>query len=211
MSPTAVLLLALTLAVASVDWVAVSSGRKTLEYVTKPLTMVALIGAAAALEPISSAVRVAFIVALVFSLIGDIALMVPGNRFVAGLSAFLIAHVAYIIGLWMRGQNGAWFVIGLAAVVLAVAMIGLRIVRAVRSSADPALAGPVSAYIAVISLMVASAFGTRNMFAIAGASLFYASDTLIAHNRFIHSQRRGQLAIMVTYHLGQIGLVLSLV
>ena len=74
----------------------------------------------------------------------------------------------------------------------------------------PELALPVSMYIGVISLMVASAIGTENLVAIAGATLFYVSDALIAWNRFIQEYPWGRVAIMVTYHLGQIGLVLSL-
>jgi uncharacterized membrane protein YhhN len=71
--------------------------------------------------------------------------------------------------------------------------------------------GPVTAYMVVISTMVACAFGTRNGFAIVGASLFYASDSLIAWGRFLHDREWGRLAVMVTYHLGQIGLVLSII
>ena len=46
---------------------------------------------------------------------------------------------------------------------------------------------------------------------IVGALLFYLSDTLIAWNGFVKPFRNANLAIMVTYHLGQIGLVLALV
>jgi len=45
---------------------------------------------------------------------------------------------------------------------------------------------------------------------IAGAGLFYVSDALIAWNRFLRETRHGRLAIIITYHLAQIGLVLSL-
>jgi uncharacterized membrane protein YhhN len=68
----------------------------------------------------------------------------------------------------------------------------------------------VLAYMAVISLMVVSAIGTGHPAAIVGAGLFYASDSLIAWNRFLRASRRGQVAVMVTYHLAQVGLVLSL-
>ena len=47
--------------------------------------------------------------------------------------------------------------------------------------------------------------------AIVGASLFAASDALIAWNRFVGSTPAASVVIMVTYHLGQLGLVLSLV
>ena len=59
--------------------------------------------------------------------------------------------------------------------------------------------------------MVLSAVGTGNQWAIVGSLLFYASDALIAVNKFIEPQPWGRLAIITTYHLGQIGLVLSLV
>ena len=63
----------------------------------------------------------------------------------------------------------------------------------------------------VISVMVASAVGTLDALAIVGACLFYTSDALIAWTRFIQDFRHGRLAVMVTYHLAQFGLVLSLV
>ena len=45
----------------------------------------------------------------------------------------------------------------------------------------------------------------------AGATLFYASDALIAWNKFVREHGWGRLAIIVTYHVGQILLVLSLI
>jgi uncharacterized membrane protein YhhN len=211
MTAVAFLLIAFTLVVAVVDWIAVVAGRKPIEYVAKPLTMVVLIAAALALDPVDTTTRNLFVAALVFSLVGDVFLMLPQNLFVAGLASFLVGHLCYIAGLMTRGQDGAWFVVGLVVVVAAVLVIGIRIVRAVRQSDEPAMVAPVTAYIAVISFMVASAFGTRNAFAIGGASLFYASDALIAWTRFVEDKPWGRLAVIVTYHLGQVGLVLSLV
>jgi uncharacterized membrane protein YhhN len=43
-----------------------------------------------------------------------------------------------------------------------------------------------------------------------GAVLFYASDALIAWNRFVQPRPWMPLAIIVTYHVGQAALVLSL-
>jgi uncharacterized membrane protein YhhN len=39
-----------------------------------------------------------FAFGLVFSLAGDVFLMLPKERFVGGLVSFLLAHIAYIIG-----------------------------------------------------------------------------------------------------------------
>jgi uncharacterized membrane protein YhhN len=207
---TAALLVALTLVVAVADWIAVGWEKRGAEYVFKPLTMVVLIAAALAIDPVDDTVKVLFVAALAFSLLGDVFLMIPKNLFVAGLASFLVGHLFYIAGLQVRGQDGLWFLAGFVIVIIAVLVLGLRIIKAVRRSDDPAMLAPVSGYVVVISFMVASAFGTRNLFAIAGASLFYASDAMIAWNRFVAPKPWARLAIMVTYHLGQIGLVLSL-
>lgn len=209
---TAALLLVLTLVVAVGDWVAVGLDKKPLEYVCKPLTMVVLIAAALALDPTSDAARACFVLALVFSLAGDVFLMLPNEKlFVFGLGSFLAGHIAYIVGLWWAGVAFGAFLVGVLVVAVAVATLGLRIVRGVRAGDHAELAGPVTAYLVVISAMVASAVGRLNAFAIVGAVLFYASDALIAWNRFIEPKPWGRLAIITTYHLGQIGLVLSLV
>jgi uncharacterized membrane protein YhhN len=202
----------MTVAVAVTDWMAVASGRKALEYLAKPLTMAMLIGVALSLDVASEVVLGAFVVALVFSLIGDVFLMLPDERwFVFGLGAFLAAHVAYVVGLMISGVTVAALAVGFVIVVAGALGIGLRIVQAVRRSDEPGMAGPVIGYLVVISLMVTCAVGTRNPFAVAGAALFYTSDALIAWNRFVTRHSWADLAVMITYHLGQIGLVASLI
>jgi len=212
MTAQAFLLLALTLVVAAADWLAVSTNKRPVEYVCKPLTMVLLIAVALRLDVSSNAVLIAFVTALVFSLIGDVFLMLPGEQwFVFGLGAFLVGHLAYVVGLWGQGVALQAFIVGLVVVGVSFVALGLRILRAVAKSDEAALLVPVALYVGVISLMVASAIGTRNPFAIVGASLFYSSDALIAWNKFVHDYPWGRVAIMVTYHLGQIGLVLSMI
>jgi uncharacterized membrane protein YhhN len=199
-------------AVAAVaDWIAVHLDRKPLEYLAKPATLVALIGATVALDVDDPAVKAWFLAALALCLVGDVLLMLPQDLFVFGLAAFLLGHVAYIVGLHVDGVDGVRFLVGIVVVMVALALIGTKILRAVRRGSEPALAGPVIAYMFVISAMVASAIGTGSPAAIIGASLFYTSDALIAWNRFVHEQRYGRLAVMTTYHLGQLGLVLSLI
>ena len=46
-----------------------------------------------------------FVAALVCSLVGDVLLMLPREQFVAGLSAFLVAHVCYLAGFWTDGPS----------------------------------------------------------------------------------------------------------
>jgi uncharacterized membrane protein YhhN len=211
MSGVVFLLLAITAAVAVFDWAAVHVGNKPLEYVAKPLTMVVLIAAVLAMTPSSDAARTFFVAALVFSLIGDVFLMLPDRErfFVFGLGSFLIGHLAYIPGLWLLGFDLRMLLVGLLIVSAFVTTIGRQVVAGVRAS-EPKLTMPVTVYMGVISVMVVSAFATARPIAIAGALLFYASDALIAWNGFIKEHRWGKLAIIVTYHAAQVGLALAL-
>ncbi|MCD6285147.1 MAG: hypothetical protein J7M39_04450, partial [Anaerolineae bacterium] len=60
-----------------------------------------------------------FVVALVFSLAGDIFLMLPDEKwFVPGLLAFLVGHLCYIVGF-----NPTWPPVGAVALVAVVAVV----------------------------------------------------------------------------------------
>jgi uncharacterized membrane protein YhhN len=205
------ILLAITLACALANWVAVSTDpeRTRLVYVAKPATMVALIGVALTLDPFDGAVRSWFVAALVLCLAGDVFLMLPKDLFVAGLGAFLLGHLCYVAGLVIAHRSWAATALGVVVVAASLAGIAPRIIGSVRRT-DGALVGPVVAYITVISAMVVSAWGSWRAWAIAGALAFYASDATLAWNRFVKPVRHGHVAVMVTYHLGQIGLVLAL-
>ncbi|MDZ7732000.1 MAG: lysoplasmalogenase [Acidimicrobiia bacterium] len=202
--------LVLTAVFAVVDWYAVARDRRQLEYAAKPATLLALLLVALSLEPVDPTARTWFVVALVLSLAGDVLLMVPRNLFVAGLAAFLLGHGAYVVGLLEVGVSAGWLALGAVLVTAGVSTVGIRIVRAVRESDEPGMAVPVVAYVVVISLMVVCAVGTGSGLAASGSVLFYGSDALIAWNRFVETLVGGRLAIMITYHLGQAGLVLSL-
>jgi uncharacterized membrane protein YhhN len=64
---------------------------------------------------------------------------------------------------------------------------------------------------AVIAAMVTCALASGIVLAAVGAVLFMTSDALIAETRFVGQRRWAPLVIIVTYHLGQAGLTLSLV
>jgi uncharacterized membrane protein YhhN len=196
---------------AVVDWWAVARRRRRVEYVVKPGVMVWLIGAALAIDPGGSPWTSAlFVLALIFSLAGDIFLMLEQERFIAGLASFVVAHVAYVVGLAATGlTTGGSLAAGVAVVVVGAAFLGRRIVLSARRT-DPSLFAPVVGYVVVISAMVATAISTGVALAVAGSALFYMSDALLAWNRFVSATRHGSLAVIVTYHLGQALLVASL-
>ena len=195
------------------DWVAKARSQRVLEYVCKPATMAGLIVAAGALDPATDAHtrRVWFVAALVFSLAGDVFLMLPQDLFVPGLAAFLVAHVCYLAGFWSSGPAGAALAVAVVVVVLVVAPLGRTILGAIARAGEPgSLRIAVALYMTVISAMLATALATGNVLAAIGATLFVGSDSMIAWDRFVRPLAWAPVAIMVTYHLGQAGLVASL-
>ena len=197
--------------VALVDWLAVARNDRRTEYVAKPLTMVVLIGAALVLDPADGTARTWFVAALALSLLGDVFLMMPGDRFVPGLGSFLLAHVAYIVGLVVLGVSGPGFLAGVVIVGVGLPLLAPRILGAIGDSDDTGLAVPVGAYMGVISLMVVAAGASGSPVALAGAVSFYVSDALIAWTRFVADIPHGRVLVMVTYHAAQFALVASLV
>jgi uncharacterized membrane protein YhhN len=230
------------LLVAIADWYAVGTGNKKLEYVTKPLTVVALIGAVLAMYlfatvgcadgPSGGGCRrqgpfiperegTILVVALAFSLAGDVFLMLPRNLFLAGLVSFLGAHISYIVAFQPSAPAREPLVIGSLLVLLIVgAVFYVQIRKGLVQKGMGRLVPPVLLYIIVISQMVASAVANnaeagfpqpQALIGTAGALLFYSSDALIAWTRFVKEIRWAPVAIHVTYHLAQMGLVLSFV
>ena len=206
MTKLAWLFLGLAAVAAVSDWVGVGERWKSLEYLAKPLAMVALVGVALSLHAEVPGRRPWIVAALLLSLVGDVFLMLPRDAFVLGLASFLLAHVAYIVAF--RVDGGSVGALAVSAVVVAVAAVaaGRKVIAGVRAS-DPAVTVPVVVYIAVIAAMVACALATGNILFGVGAILFMTSDSLIAWNRFVRPLSWAPLAIIVTYHLAQALLV----
>jgi uncharacterized membrane protein YhhN len=207
-TPAAVLLVLAAVAAVG-DWVAVARRPSPLEYLCKPATLVLLVGVALTLDPVDGAERWWVVAALVLSLAGDVFLLPRPDWFVAGLASFLLGHVAYVVGFLVRGGGSPWALAAVVVVAVAGAVVGTRVLRAVRDGPDPSLALPVVAYMAVISAMVVTAAASGVVLAIVGALLFYASDATLALDRFQRPRRWGPLVVIVAYHLGQAFLVLS--
>lgn len=216
MTGPTVVLLALAAPVALANWVGVARDDRRLVWAAKPTTLVLLVLAAVALDADDPTVRLWFVVGLVLSLAGDVLLMLPEETdlplppFLLGLGAFLLGHVAYVVGMASDLDSWAFMAIGLMVVAAAGGVVAPRIVAGVRVAA-PDLVVPVLAYMAVISTMVVFSFGRGVALGIVGALLFYCSDAILAWNRFVSPSRTLQIAVMVTYHLAQLGLVLSLI
>jgi len=210
MRPVVVFWWVLVAVLAVVDWYAVATHRRRLEGVAKPATMLALIGAAIAMGAAEAPAGRWLLGALALGLLGDVFLLGDTEpRFMGGLAAFLLGHLAYVVAFVVLGlDHPAWALIG--AAVFAVALVpGWRVLRATHREGGVALAGPVAAYVLIIGAMVCAAWAAGRPLAGLGAAVFLASDTMLALDRFVTPQRWGHLPVMVTYHLGQVLIVLG--
>jgi len=209
--------------VAALDWLAVAKNWKKVEYIAKPAAMLVLLGILTLVNGFSSLLLICFSLGIFFSLAGDVFLMISYARFsnrwfFLGLAAFLLAHVSYIIGLNspLLNVSPLWS-LGLAVILaLTAARILRRIIDGLRQKGLPRLVRPVKLYGIVITLMLLSALLTLNNTAwntpaaglvAIGAILFYFSDVLLAWDRFVNPIKRGRLANIIPYHLGQAALV----
>lgn len=209
-----VLLFVLAGVVAVLDWVAVDQRLFRLEYLFKPATIALLIAATvtAHLGPSEPWV----VAALALGLIGDVGLMLAGAGepdvpFIAGLGAFLVGHLCYLVAFVRFGIQGVPLVAGLL-VVAGIAGLSLpQVLRGAARAAGRRFAVVVGIYAGVLALMAIFAAGTQLVATAIGGLLFLTSDTLIARSRFVAPVPRGPLVIIVTYHLAQFLIVLGLV
>jgi uncharacterized membrane protein YhhN len=192
-----------------------------LEYLAKPAVMIVLflwLWTSTGL----SGVSLWFGLGILLSLIGDVLLMISLDRlFLAGLVAFLLAHVAYMIGFNIPiPEISAW------GLFLAV-MIGLGGTRIIRSILAPLVANgkgrmriPIIIYSVVISLMLLSAMlkltdltwsANAAVLVSLGAFLFYISDIILAWNKFVSPIQHGRIYNIAAYHLGQITLIAGVI
>ena len=189
-----------------VDWWAVGVASRVVECIAKPLTLVLLIGAALALEPVEPDVRGWFVAGLVASLIGDVVLLLADRWFVGGLAAFLVAHGLYIVGFSIHGPRWPWWLIGLALAGTAVAFVLPPLLAGVRRH-EAELVAPVTGYVCAISAMVVVGVGAGHGLAAGGALAFFASDACLGWARFVRPFPGHRVAVHSSYHLGQALLV----
>jgi len=216
---SAMLLLVLVLAAALVDWAAVYKGWRKVEYVAKPATLALLFAWLLAVSRLQG-VLLWFGLGLLFSLAGDVFLMLSDRWFVLGLAAFLLAHLMYIAGfnIPLPNVSPVWS-LGLAVILgLSAARLLRRIVDGLAEKGLRRLVGPVLLYGMIITLMLLSAMLTLfreewkvlpALLVTVGAALFYISDSFLAWDRFVVPIKNGRLLNMVTYHLGQIALIVG--
>lgn len=186
-----------------------------LQYVAKPLIVVSLaLYFHFATRNSNSSLKRWILLALLFSFFGDVLLMLPdpkGLYFLFGLSAFLLAHIFYIVFFHcVRVMENIKPQIP-PAVIVAIYYFALILFL------SPWLGEmklPVRVYGIVISIMFMLAMhmlalrnrqaGRLMMF---GALLFVISDSILAINKFYDSFEAAGPLIMLSYGLAQLLIV----
>lgn len=205
------LTLALFAAVLAADLVFTWADLQTLRLVSKPLIVLSLLAYfLLRTKETSSPLKGWVVGALVFSWLGDVLLLFEARDplfFILGLSAFLLAHVTYIVFFNRLRRVEGIVLQPLLFLPVLVYYIGLI------SLLYPNLGGlklPVVVYGAVISTMLAAALhlkavrGSRaGALFVLGAALFVLSDSLLAVNKFLEPFAGAGLLIMLTYGLAQ--------
>lgn len=204
------------------ELVALSADLAPLEWICKPLLLPILglyyIRNISKDEPWSRPVMAA----IVFSWLGDVALMfqsVHSDFFLVGLSCFLVAHVAYILAYrqhkWAEGEQ-ALFGIQKFRFAFPVILAGTGLFTILYPHLGELLV-PVMIYSLVIVIMVLQAlfrYGLTNSlsfwFVVVGALLFMASDSAIAIDKFLAPFGLARAFVMSTYMAAQLLIVRGL-
>lgn len=139
---------------------------------------------------------------LLLSAAGD-ALLLSHRQpaFLAGIGAFLLAHVSYAVGFAPRSRVS----VPVAAVL---AVVALGVVRWLWPHLGT-FRVPVVVYAIAITAMLLLALGVASPLARLGALLFYLSDLTVARDRFVKRQYVNRLVGLPLYYAGQVLIALS--
>ena len=201
---------AIALSAAVTVW-AEHRGARRVVYVFKPLTTTLILAlAVAAPDAVSERYRALVCAGLVFSLAGDMFLMLPRDRFVAGLASFLVAHLFYVAAFAPRPPS-----FQAPGALLVLVVFGIGLLRALWMDLGK-LRAPVAVYAAALLVMAWQAaerwtvLGTEPaLLGAIGAALFVVSDSVLAWERFAARHRYGQVVVLSTYFAAQWLIALS--
>ena len=196
--------------VAALDWWAVQHRWDLVERVAKPLVIVALAWLALTMGAADLDIGRYLLVALGFSLAGDIFLLGKSAiDFSGGLASFLVAHIAFVLAFLAHGFEPRWALVGLLVALPLSLTAGRRIARAAAREGGAALGAAVTAYLVVLAAMVVAASGTAIPLVLLGALAFMFSDMVLALDRFVGPRAHAPMLVIVTYHLGQMMMVIG--
>ena len=189
---------------------------RTVRMIAKPIASLAFIAVGVlAASGVWNDYQIWVVIGLVLGAVGDIALLGKSSRaFLAGLGAFLLGHIAYIVAFAQLAPVESWLDIRAAVPVVAGG--------AVLAYLWPRLGTmrlPVIAYVVAIVTMMSAAIAAarvpavpepNRMLLVAGAALFFASDFAVARDRFIGASFTNRAWGLPAYYAGQLLIAWSL-
>jgi uncharacterized membrane protein YhhN len=195
----------LTLVAVAVLLVGDARGHAPTMRLAKPLASTGFVAVAVAAGALDGAYGQAILLALALSWVGDACLLSRRSGwFLAGLGAFLVAHVAFGVAFIVRGVAPAWVLGGVALVCGPALAVRWWLQPYVPSS----MRRPVDAYVLVITLMVALALGCvaagGTWWIAVGAIMFWLSDLSVARDRFVRHDLRTRLWGIPLYYGAQL-------
>ena len=194
-----VMLVATALLVAS-DW----RGSRLGVWVFKPLASLGFVAYGLAVGIESWSDRWLF-VALCACAVADVLLIPEDERaFLAGVGCFGLGHACFAVAFALRAVHPLTTV--LAAVPLA--LFAWRVYRWLAPGVPAELKGPVAGYCAIITVMVALAFGSAVAIpdprVALGAVMFFVSDLSVARDRFVAPGFVNRLWGLPLYYAAQV-------
>ena len=180
-------------------------------YLFKPLTisLIILIGIIQTPE-VSSVYRYLIISGLFFALIGDIFLMLPSDRFLYGLSCFLVTHIFYILAFISDSPFPINYLYLIPGLIMGVIILKLLLPHARTKTV------PVILYSIILVFLLWQAIGRidesfthSSIVAFVGTIFFIFSDVNLAFNRIVRNFKSAQLLILSTYYIAQLFIVYS--
>lgn len=179
-------------------------------YIFKPLTMVFIWLIAILGQTALPLYKYMIIAGLFFSMAGDVFLMLPSDRFVAGLVAFLVAHLFYIVAFISEINTLIWWPL------IPLVIYGL-VIYFILAPFLGKLKPPVLIYIVIILTMAWFAWERWSqtsqsgaLLSYAGALLFVISDTILAINRFRGAFKSARVLNLTTYFAAQCLIAVSI-
>ncbi len=185
-------------------------------YLAKPAIIISLIFLfIKTSESLSKLIRTLTLLALIFSLLGDVLLLFVDSSehfFTLGLVAFLTAHVMYVLlFLKHRNKENSPFTFVLLLLIYAASLFyfledGLGVMLI-----------PVAVYMIVILTMSTTAYLRKNnanmrsyKLVFLGALFFMASDSILALNKFYQPIPWSNISIMLTYAIAQYLIIIGI-
>ncbi len=182
----------------------------SLKMIFKPLTTVLIIVSAFRQNGPES-YQFLLVTGLVFSLAGDIFLMLPRERFIAGLVSFLVAHLFFIAAFVIPDGPFLNWIYLTPIFVYFVLFLNILWKHTAKMSV------PVGIYSFVLLLFLWQAAGRYGffhsdtaLFGLWGALLFVLSDSLLAYNKFVKPLKWAPGVLMILYWTALYFLILSI-